>query len=119
MNRSARRPFAAVASGLALLAAPMVGHAQSLSDTFDLIRNAIVAEGAVVWEGFVHDSNPPPGQQSDWTYQRRIETSNFTYDLDNCFFDFHYRVITDGSVSSEVDGGVPLKQARIIKVATE
>jgi hypothetical protein len=119
MKRSSRRPLVALVSGLAVLAAPIVGRAQTLSDTFDLIRNAIVAEGAVEWEGFVHDSNPPSGQQSDWTYQRRIETSNFSYDLDNCFFDFHYKVITDGSVSSEVDGGVPLRKARIIKVATE
>jgi len=119
MKRLRARSIAALFGGLAALAAPVAVHAQSLEDVFDQIKNAIVSEGAVEWEGFVHDSNPPPGQDSDWTYQRRVETSNFNYDLGQCFFDFHYRVITNGAVSSEVDGGVPLRQARTIKVATE
>jgi hypothetical protein len=119
MKRLIAGPVVALLGGLAVLAAPSASHAQSLSDVFDQLRNAIVAEGAVEWEGFVHDSAPQPGAQSDWTYQRRVETSNFSYDLSNCFFDFHYRVITDGSVSSDVDGGVPFRMARTIKVSTE
>lgn len=119
MKRARAGAVAALVIGGAVWGAPVVGHAQSLSDVFDLIKNAIVSEGPVVWEGFVHNSNPTPGYQSDWTYQRRIETTNFNYDLDNCDFDFHYRVLTDGSVSSEVDGGVPLRLARTIRVATE
>jgi hypothetical protein len=119
MKRTSGAAVVALIAGAAVLASPVVGHAQSLSDVFDLIRNAIVSEGAVEWAGFVHDSNPAPGQQSDWTYQRRVETTNFNYDLANCYFDFHYRVITNGSVSSDIDGGVPLRLARTIKVATE
>jgi hypothetical protein len=110
---------AALIAGAGMLGAPVAGHAQSLSDVFDQIKNEIVAEGAVGWQGFAHDSTPRPGYQADWTYQRRIEASNFSYDIGNCNFDFHYRVITNGSVSSEVDGVVPLRLARTIRVAPE
>jgi hypothetical protein len=119
MKRLIAGPVAALVSSLAVVAAPAAGHAQSLSGVFDQMQNAIVSQGAVVWEGFVHDSAAQPGYQTDWTYQRRVETSNFSYDLGNCYFDFHYRVITDGAVSTEVDGGVPFRMARTIKVETE
>ena len=119
MKRVRVGAVAALIAGAGMLGAPVAGHAQSLSDVFDQIKNAIVAEGAVGWQGFAHDSSPRPGYQADWTYQRRTETSNFSYDIQNCYFDFHYRVTTNGSVSSDVDGGVPLRLARAIRVATE
>jgi hypothetical protein len=118
MKRTAAS-VAAILAGFAVLAAPSVGAAQDLPGTFDIIKNAIVSQGAVVWEGFVHDSNPPAGQQSNWTYQRRIEISNYVYDLPGCLFSFHYRVVTDGKVSSDIEAGVPLRQAAVIKVASE
>jgi hypothetical protein len=119
MKRVRIGAVAALIAGAGMVGAPVAGHAQSLSDLFDQIKNAIVAEGAVGWEAFEHDSNPQPGYQSDWTYQRRTETSNFSYDIQNCTFAFHYRVTTNGSVSSEVEGGVPLRLASTIRVAPE
>jgi hypothetical protein len=105
---------------LALSALPAQSRADSangmsLSDTFDFIRDSVMTQGAVVWEGFAHDS--ATGQ--DWTYQKRIETSNFSNDLPNCIISFHYRVLVDGSATTDIDGGVPLREARLIKVATE
>ena len=61
MKRIRARMVAAFVVGAAVASAPLAGHAQSLSDVFDQIQNAIVSEGAVEWEGFVHDSNPAPG----------------------------------------------------------
>ena len=120
MARTTAASIAALIGGLAALAAPAASQAQgSLSETFDNIRAAIVSQGAVVWEGFAHDSNPPAGQAADWTYQRRIDVSNYSYDIPNCTFDFHYRVTTNGTVGTDIDAGVPLRSARIIKVATE
>jgi hypothetical protein len=112
--------LAALVGGLAALAVPLAGHAQEgLVQTFDNIQAAIVSQGAVVWEGFVHDSAPEPGQSADWTYQRRVEISNYRYDIPNCTFSFHYRVITNGTVSTDLEAGAPLHLARIIKVAPE
>ena len=120
MTRMNAGRLAALVGGLVALAAPAVSHAQAgLAQTFDNIQAAIVSQGAVVWEGFVHDSAPQPGQSADWTYQRRVEISDYRYDLPNCTFSFHYRVITNGKVSSDLEAGAPLHQARIIKVAPE
>ena len=120
MNRSTAVALTAAIAALASVALPASAGAQGLDDTFDIIKNAIVSQGDVVWEGFVHDSAPPRGQQSDWTYQRRITITNYTYDLPRCRFNFHYRVVTNGEVSSDVpDAGVPLREAAVIKVASE
>ena len=91
----------------------------SLSQTFDVIQGAIAAQGPVDWKGVVHDSNPPPGQASDWVYQRRVVIDNYSYDLPNCTFNFHYRVITDGKLSTNIDAGAPLREAQTIQLASE
>jgi len=110
------RPYQSVTVALALILAASGARAQAtLSDTFDLIRSSIASEGAVVWQGNVHDS----GDNSDWTYQRRVEFSNFSYNIAACQFLFHYRVITNGAVSAEIDAGVPFRDVRIIKIVTE
>jgi hypothetical protein len=121
MARTIAVSVAALVSGFAVLAAPGASQAQgrSLLETFDLIQAAIASQGAVVWEGFVHDSAPAAGESADWTYQRRVETNNFSYDLPGCTFSFHYKVTTNGEVSTDIDAGAPLRLARIIKVASE
>jgi hypothetical protein len=89
----------------------------SLSDLLDRIQTELVAQGAVAWEGFAHDSNPQPGYQADWTYQKRAEATAFHYDLANCDFDYNFKVTVDGSVTTDGDAGVPLKSLISIQVA--
>ena len=100
-------------------AAQSAAAGPSLDDTFTLIQHVMMGLGPISWEGLVHDSAPPAGQVADWTYTRSVATSNNAYDLATCTLSFHYRVITNGAVSTEVDAAVPMRQVQSIQVATE
>ena len=118
MTRTTSVLAGALTGGMLALATPAFSQANggmSLQDTFDYLKTTINITGAVAWEGFPHDSLN--GQ--DWTYTRRVALSNIRYDLPGCTFWFHYNVVTNGAVSSDVDGGVPFRDVREIKVSTE
>ena len=99
-------------------APPPVDRSASLGDVLNEVETELIAQGAVAWEGFAHDSNPPQGYQADWTYQKRVDASDFTYDTDNCDFDYHFKVTVDGKVSTDDDNaGIPLKSLTTIRVS--
>jgi hypothetical protein len=99
-------------------APPPAEHAASLGDVLNKIETELVSQGAVAWEGFAHDSNPPQGYEADWTYQKRIDATDFTYDTDNCYFDYHFKVTVDGKVTTDDNNaGVPLKDLATIRVS--
>ena len=91
----------------------------SLSDILDRITNELVAQGPVAFEGFAHDSDPPPGKVSDWTYTKRMEYTAFSNDLSECQLNFHFKLIVNGDVSDDKDAGVPLRILTAVRVAPE
>jgi hypothetical protein len=91
----------------------------SLSDILELISNELIAQGPVAFEGFAHDSDPPAGKVSDWTYTKRMEYSAFSNDLAGCQLNFHFKLIVNGDVSDDKDAGVPLSIISSVKVAPE
>ncbi len=96
---------------------PAAERTGSVSDALNQVEMELVSQGAVAWEGFAHDSNPPSGYEANWTYQKRAEATNFSYDLNSCDFDYHFKVTVDGKVSSDDDVGVPLRNLTTIRVA--
>jgi hypothetical protein len=90
----------------------------SLGDLLNQVETELISQGAVAWEGFAHDSNPPQGYEADWTYQKRVESTDFTYDTQNCDFDYHFKVTVDGKVTTDDNNaGVPLKKLSTIRVS--
>jgi hypothetical protein len=113
---------AAALAALALASFPRPAAAQqpaSLSDILQRIQNELVAQGPVAFEGFAHDSDPPAGKVSDWTYTKRMEYSDFNPDVNSCNFNFHFKLIVNGNVDTDKDAGVPLRIVSGVKVATE
>ena len=100
-------------------AATGVDPSASLSDVLALIQSALIAQGPVAFEGFAHDSDPPAGKMSDWTYTKRIEYSDISLDPADCKLNFHFKLYVNGDVSDDKDAGVPLKDVSSIKVAPE
>ncbi|HWF75981.1 MAG TPA: hypothetical protein VN694_02280 [Caulobacteraceae bacterium] len=99
-------------------APPPEERSASLGDVLNQIETELIAQGAVAWEGFAHDSNPQQGYQADWTYQKRIDATDFTYDTDSCDFDYHFKVTVDGKVSTDDDNaGIPLKDLTTIRIS--
>ena len=99
-------------------APPVAERGGSLADVLNTIETEMVAEGAVAWEGFAHDSDPPKGYEADWTYQKRVESTDFTYDTENCDFDYHFKVTVDGKVTTDDNNaGIPLKDLATIRIA--
>lgn len=93
-------------------------HYASLGDLLNQIETELISQGAVAWEGFAHDSNPPQGYEADWTYQKRTESTDFTYDTENCDFDYHFKVTVDGKVTTDDNNaGVPLKKLSTIRIS--
>jgi hypothetical protein len=100
-------------------APPAVDASTSLSDILALIQNALIAQGPVAFEGFAHDSDPPAGQPSDWTYTKRMEYSDISLDPANCQLNFHFKLFVNGDVSTDKDAGVPLRLISSVKVGSE
>jgi hypothetical protein len=96
---------------------PAAEPGSSLSDLLDRIEAELTVQGPVAWKGFAHDSDPKPGYAADWTYEKRAEATDFHYDLDRCDFDYNFRVVQDGKVTSDGDAGIPLKHLATIHVA--
>jgi hypothetical protein len=97
---------------------PMADRGASLADLLNQIETELVGQGAVAWEGFAHDSNPPQGYEANWTYQKRIENTDFTYDTENCDFDYHFKVTVDGKVTTDDNNaGIPLKDLATIRIS--
>jgi hypothetical protein len=120
--RLSAQTAAAALAALALASIARPAGAQepgSLSDIMQRIQNELVAQGPVAFEGFAHDSDPPAGKVSDWTYTKRMEYSAFSPDTDNCNFNFHFKLIVNGNVDTDKDAGVPLRIVTGVKVATE
>jgi hypothetical protein len=107
-----------VADNAAANVADDAASSVTLADQLNQLQTELTAQGAVAWEGFAHDSNPPQGYQSDWTYQKRVETSDITYDASACDFDFHFKVTVDGKVTTDdSNAGIPLKELTTIRVS--
>ena len=99
-------------------APPVADRAGSLADVLNTIETEMVAQGAVAWEGFAHESDPPKGYEADWTYQKRVESTDFTYDTENCDFDYHFKVTVDGKVTTDDNNaGIPLKDLTTIRIS--
>jgi hypothetical protein len=93
--------------------------ATSLSDILAQLQNALIAQGAVAFEGFAHDSDPPAGKVSDWTYTKRMEYTDISLDPADCKFNFHFKLTVNGDVSDDKDAWVPLREVTTIKTAPE
>ena len=91
----------------------------SLSDILALIQSTLIAQGPVAFEGFAHDSDPPPGKMSDWTYTKRMEYTDISLDPADCRLNFHFKLYVNGDVSDDKDAGVPLREVTTIKTAPE
>jgi hypothetical protein len=97
---------------------PSAERYASLGDLLNQVETELISQGAVTWEGFAHDSNPPKGYEADWTYQKRVESTDFTYDTESCDFDYHFKVSVDGKVTTDDNNaGVPLKKVNTIRVS--
>ena len=96
-----------------------VDPSASLSDILALVQSALIAQGSVAFEGFAHDSDPPAGKMSDWTYTKRIEYSDISLDPADCQLKFHFKLYVNGDVSDDKDAAVPLRDVSSIKVAPE
>ena len=99
--------------------APPVAEPTSLTEILDQISNELIAQGPVAFEGFAHDSNPPAGKVSDWTYTKRMEYTAFSNDIAECQLNFHFKLFVNGEVSDDKDAGVPLRILTSVKVAPE
>ena len=114
-------PAVAIAAAAALIA-PSVGEAASprsagdvaaLGQTLEALRDAIVAEGPDAMQATIRDT--ATGQS--WINNRRREWSAFALDAPGCNFSFHYRMLDEGKVQVDHDGGVPLDLVRTVEVA--
>ncbi len=91
----------------------------TLPDILSQIQSALVAQGPVAFEGFAHDSDPPAGKVSDWTYTKRMEYTNISLDPADCQLNFHFKLYVNDAVDTDKDAGVPLRQISSIKTAPE
>ena len=91
----------------------------TLPDILSQIQSALVAQGPVAFEGFAHDSDPPAGKVSDWTYTKRMEYTNISLDPADCELNFHFKLYVNDAVDTDKDAGVPLRQVSSIKTALE
>jgi hypothetical protein len=98
-------------------APPAAEAGGALSDLLDRIEAELAVQGPVAWKGFAHDSDPKPGYEGDWTYEKRAEMTGFHYDLAQCDFDYNFKVEQDGKVTTDGDAGIPLKHLRAIHVS--
>ena len=109
---------AAVAAALAMApagraaAAPAPGDVAALDQTLQALRDAVVAEGPSAMQASIQDT--ATGQT--WVNNRRREWSAFVLDPAGCGFSFHYRMLDEGEVKVDHDGGVPLADVRTIEV---
>jgi hypothetical protein len=110
---------APVGPAVAPVTAQGVDPSATLSDILALVQSALIAQGPVAFEGFAHDSDPPAGKMSDWTYTKRIEYSDISLDPADCQLKFHFKLYVNGEVSDDKDAGVPLRDVSSIKVAPE
>jgi TIR domain len=110
---------APVGPAIAPVTAQGVDPSASLSDILALVQSALIAQGSVAFEGFAHDSDPPAGKMSDWTYTKRIEYSDISLDPADCQLKFHFKLYVNGDVSDDKDAAVPLRDVSSIKVAPE
>jgi hypothetical protein len=108
-------------SAAAALMAPSVGAAQSaagdlsLHDAMAAVKRAILSQGSVAWQGNVRAGDT--GQT--WTYTRSVETTNITLNESSCILSFHYKVITNGDVSVDIDAGIPFGEVESLEATTE
>ncbi len=50
--------------------------------------------------------------------RKRIENTDFTYDTENCDFDYHFKVTVDGKVTTDDNNaGIPLKDLATIRIS--
>jgi hypothetical protein len=117
-NLAASALFAALIAACGAAPASAAGpdfNRMSLAETLDFLQGAVMSQGLVAWEARAHDSN----KRQDWTYRRSVESSDFSLDLAGCQFSFHYKVTTDGRVSTEVDGGIPFRLVNAVETMNE
>jgi len=96
-----------------------VDASATLPDILSQIQSALVAQGPVAFEGFAHDSDPPAGKVSDWTYTKRMEYTDISLDPADCQLNFHFKLYVNDAVDTDKDAGVPLRQVSSIKTAPE
>ena len=82
------------------------------------IRTELLSQGPVVWETYLHDSNPPSGQVADWTVQYKEEFLTPAAD-GQCRFAFHFRASENDKVMSDIDAAVPLDAVTAVRLETE
>ncbi|HLI65645.1 MAG TPA: hypothetical protein VKU90_04700 [Caulobacteraceae bacterium] len=114
------RALLARAIAACLLAAPLAASAQSLPATLEQIRTTLGMNASVAWEATAHDALPAAGGPTDWTYTRRVELGDVTYDPTRCTLGLHYRVLTNGQVTTDApEGLIPLAQVTAVRLRGE
>lgn len=84
----------------------------SLAQTMDYIRDLVTAEGPNEYRTTTRDT----ASGDSWSYTRRREITAFDPDVAGCSLGFHYRMLEDGAVKVDVEGGVPLREVRSVAV---
>jgi hypothetical protein len=115
-----KRWIVAASAAIALMT-PSVGATQgaasnmSLHDAMAEVKRAILSQGVVAWQGSVHAGD----SGENWTYTRSVETTNITLNESVCILSFHYKVITNGEVSVDIDAGIPFGEVESLEATTE
>ncbi len=89
------------------------GDGPPLTDTMAFIGQTVTNQGAVTWQGYVHDG----AAGTDWNYQRTLSFSNFNPNVDSCILSYHQKTVNaDGA--SEGDYGFDFHQVQTVKIST-
>jgi hypothetical protein len=90
----------------------------SLANDLDLMGAVLSSQGSVAWEKFFHDADPG-AKTADWNEQQAVDITAPRSDVGACTFHFHYHVVQNGSVISDLDSWIPFKTVVAIKVTSE